>query len=267
MVRAMLRLGTKFAKVSVARKRAARLRKKDYFQVYVSAVRPASGQLEVCLTRDETLASRPRKMPVRDLPLGHEYTGVVVRVEDYGVLVDVGAVRPGLLPLRRVADLMGHYIPQAAGLVKAGLERGARIKVQVTPTNTTEGSSSSKKKFALDFTDAVKEEAAVERARRAAVKAARLEARSSPPAVAVTAASVDPSAATTAADVSATASELSEEEALAWAAFASNPSAPSSEIAASHDEEDDDEDDEEEYDEDDYDEDREIEDALGLGSY
>jgi predicted RNA-binding protein with RPS1 domain len=60
-----------------------------------------------------------------------ELVGTVTRIVPYGVFVDVGANRRGLLHIQKVADLYGHYIDKEQGLEEAGLERGARIRVAV----------------------------------------------------------------------------------------------------------------------------------------
>lgn len=69
----------------------------------------------------------------------------VVQVRSYGVFVDVGVSRLGLLHINTVADFFGTYIDKKKGLRKAGLEEGAEIKVSVQ--------SNQRKRLALDFTE------------------------------------------------------------------------------------------------------------------
>ena len=232
---AMLRLPLA-RKRSVTTKRAARLRKKKYFTVYVDRVFPDSDQLEVRLKQEKPTATtkttqqqQPQLRPVSSLTVGQECVGTIVEVRDYGVLVRLDGInRPGLLHIQQVADLYGHYIHKAAGLVKAGLEQGARIKCQVL-------SVSSRKRLLLDFTTAAQQEAARQRAETRAVDQ-------------------EPSAVDN--DISA-----QTEQAPAWTAH--------EEVTEAHDEDDpyaayynSSSDDNEEYDED-----REIEDQFGLGTY
>eukprot|EP00560_Eucampia_antarctica_P001056 CAMPEP_0197841752 /NCGR_PEP_ID=MMETSP1437-20131217/46356_1 /TAXON_ID=49252 ORGANISM="Eucampia antarctica, Strain CCMP1452" /NCGR_SAMPLE_ID=MMETSP1437 /ASSEMBLY_ACC=CAM_ASM_001096 /LENGTH=170 /DNA_ID=CAMNT_0043451549 /DNA_START=1003 /DNA_END=1515 /DNA_ORIENTATION=- len=82
---------------------------------------------------------------------GYELEGTVVRVHSYGVFVDVGANRLGLLPIQHVAQLYGRYIRKERGLIEAGLETHARIRVAV--------SSNQRKRLTLDFTNDVKQQA------------------------------------------------------------------------------------------------------------
>jgi predicted RNA-binding protein with RPS1 domain len=239
--------------------------------VYVTRIDSASVRLEVSVDPEDGVAAAaaakkkgstsssspptPSPAPVSSLQAGQELQGKIERIEDYGCLVRFqGVKRHGLLRIQSVADLYGTYISKKAGLIEAGLERGAAIKVQVA--NVTG------KRLLLDFTNVTKEEALQERKEEAEAKEERLRQRRqqfdrSP---APQTSDAQTSKATAVSTTSAT--ELSPEEEAAWAAYASqDPSAVDEE-----DEEDDDDDDD--YDDDgDYDEDRDIEDALGLGSY
>ena len=216
MVNGMMRLDR--SKKSVAQKRVARLRKKDEVDLYVSRIQLGCGRLEVCLEPEDVVKYQlPPKTPVSTLRSGQEVTGKVVRLLPYGALVDVGANRVGLLHIQKVADLYGRYIDKEEGLVKAGLERGAKIRVAVA--------QNVKRRLSLDFTEDVKEEAAKDQNSGA------------------------PSPSSTAQNNVS----MSEEELAAWAAYASDSQGQS--------------DDDDYEDEDDYDEDKNIEDALGLGTY
>lgn len=217
---AMLRLGGSNMKISVATKKAARLRKKKQFPVYVSRIRLDNDQMEVTLDEKQEPIFEPKTLvSVSRFKVGQELSGIIQRVEDYGILVDVGANRPGLLHIRQVGNLYQKYIDKSKGLKKVGLVKGVQVDVQVI--------SIEKKRLFLDFSEALKQEAE----RKYSVQEED--------------ANVDPYA----------------EEAALYAA---------QQQAAVEDQDNDDNDDEE-YDDDDeddyYDEDRDIEDAMGLGTY
>ena len=203
--------------------------------MYVSRIRLAQDQFEVVLSLDE-VAHYQRDAPLQSvsrLNAGDEVTGTVVRVEDYGVMVDVdGYNRAGLLHIQRVADLYGSYIDKKQGLEEAGLERGTRVKLQVA-------AAVDKKRVFLDFTDNVKEEAAAEQRELEENKAQRQQ-EGLFVAIPASVSNIKTAVATTV--VKEDGSSISED-----------------------DDRNEEYDDEEEYDE--YDEERDIEDALGLGTY
>lgn len=155
MVSAMLRFQTKYKKISVIRKRAAKLSGKPV-ELYVHKIRLDNGKLEVCADHETLLTAiandeSKSTVPASYLKVGQELIGTVIRVRPYGCLVDVGANRKGLLHIQKVADLYGTYINKEKGLEKAGLELGAVIRVSVL--------TNEKKRLALDFTEDVKEDA------------------------------------------------------------------------------------------------------------
>lgn len=252
IVNAMLRLDR--AKESVTKKRAARLRKKEFVDLWVSRVQAECGRLEVCLNEEdvEKYQKQP-KTTVSLLRAGMEVTGRIVRILPYGVMVDVGANRLGLLHILKVRELYGRYIDKEKGLVEAGLERGTKVRLCVKAIE--------KRRLELDFTEDVKSDAEAELGANKSQKSAPLS---------------EPEGSTAErADTSMSAEELSE-----WAAFAESainpqgipPHAEEEQSGKSQDleeEEDpkDDDYDEDEGDYDDYDEQRDIEDSLGLGYY
>ena len=275
IVHAMLRLGPPRGKQSVALKRAARLRKKQSlgFPVFVQKIRLESDQLEVCLDRDEALdvlkqQQQSDRVSVSSLTVGQELMGQVIRVEPYGVLLDVGANRHGLLHIRTVAQLFQRYIAGRDGLQQtAGLSRGSRVNVQVQ--------SIEKKRLQLDFTNQAKEtvqEIIKEEQQEAKQRKKPQNRKQKEPVLSSdteTSISDAPQKTTSMSSSSSSAAvlSLSAEEEAAWAAFgasaSSAPSTSSSESDATTYNHEDYED--EVYDE--YDEDRDIEDALGLGTY
>ena len=162
------------------------------------------------------------------------HVGIVKRIESYGVLVDIGTNRLGLLHIKKVSDLYKRYIAKEKGLEKAGLELGAKIRVQVMEKD--------KKRIFLDFTNDVKEDAIAE-----ANETLKEEKEK---------------------EIENNEHYLSDEDAAEWAKFAAGDDYSSSQ----EDNEDDyyDASAWEEFaikDNSDDDEDRKIEDALGLGSY
>lgn len=248
IVTAMLRLSD--SKLSVARKRASRLRKRDYFPVYVSRIRTDNAALEVCLTREEALQEPPTQLKLKHLQPGQVVQGRVVRVLDYGVLVDVGATRKhGLLHIRTVAKLLGRYIDKAAGLQKtAGLKQGTAVELQIA--------NIANKEIALDFTPQAYEVAQAEQEEYSSKKSSQTMLSDE---------SQSKTSTTTTATTTTTSTGLSKEEQEAWAAFAANPTASSSSPSQEEETYEEEEGDGDDYD--DYDEDRDIEDALGLGYY
>lgn len=250
IVTGVLRLDQDRRKLSVARKRAARLKGRPAFSGFVSRIRPDSDQFEICLSIEEVQSKQRPKLPgVSSLSAGQEVIGTVVRIENYGVLVNVGVNRPGLLHIKTVADLVGKFLPPTVeGFEGVGLELGAKVKLQVQ--------SNEKKRLFLDFTEDVKQEAEQEREDRKRKK--EQQAKQAIEGDSGVQVDVDGPSSDAITDLLPV---LSKEEEAAWAAYASQ-----SESAQVQDEEESDDDDDE-YDDDDYDEDRDIEDALGLGTY
>jgi hypothetical protein len=147
------------------------------------------------------------------------------------------------LHIQKVADLYQHYIDKEKGLEQAGLERGARIRVAVLENE--------RKRLFLDFTEDVKQQAAQE------VEAETAE-KESDSVVETTMVSeeripVEEKQEQSGEEEKWSYASISDEEAAAWAAYAGMEEGEEEHIY--------------EEDNDDYDEDKNIEDALGLGSY
>ena len=247
----MLRLGRRGMKNSVVRKKLKKLPPGELLEVYVSRVRPDHGSFEVCLNREQALeqgAEEGRRVSATTLRPGQELAGTVKNVTPYGCFVDVGANRNGLLHITRVASRYGEYINKVEGLEGKGLKRGLPVSVVVV--------SNERKRLELDLVPAEEAEEKEE----------------------------DGAASSTSGSVVASYSDISEDEAAAWAAYGS-PSVVDDEEAAwaAYDAGEDDlggdPADEEEaamwaaYNQFDtnenssYDEDADIEDSLGIGSY
>jgi len=243
IVNGMMRLGKRNMKKSVAQKKSSRFRqKKDGVELYVSRIFPEAGRFEVMTSLEDvdyTVKSKESMIPASSLKIHQELEGTVVNVEPYGAFIDVGANRNGLLHIQKVADLMGQYIDKEKGLQEAGLERGARVRVQVLENQ--------KKRLFLDFPNDVKEAAAEELKQQEGAKQKEVEEKEKAAKIAK--------------------NYISEDEAAAWAEFAAlDTSAPVDDKGSDDEEEEvDGYNDHEDYDE--YDEDRDIEDSLGLGMY
>jgi predicted RNA-binding protein with RPS1 domain len=299
----LVRLGGPNMKASVARKKASKIRQRCMAEpeekvkekgkgggvsgagltVYVTRIDRAGIRLEVSVNADDGIAaaaaarkesstlstssSSSKLAHVSTLQAGQELQGTIERIEDYGCLVRIpGLKRHGLLRIQSVADLYGTYIAKKQGMVDAGLERGAAVKVQVA--NVTG------KRLLLEFTDSTKEQAVLQRQEQAEekiesvrkkqeafkeLKAEKLRKKQEKFKVKTSDAKV--STATAVATDSTSTTGLSPEEEAAWAAYAAKDD------DAEDDDDDDNDDDDDDEDYDDYDEDRDIEDSLGLGSY
>ena len=132
IVNGMLRIpGKRGMKTSVARKKAKKI-SDSLVEVYVSKLRLDHGSFEVCLSREEALSSyEEKKIPCSSLKPGEKLSGKVKHIKDYGVFVDVGANRNGLIHISKVATAQNRYINKKEGLKSAGLARGSTVRVIV----------------------------------------------------------------------------------------------------------------------------------------
>ena len=89
--------------------------------VYVLKVEKDTGRIALSLVK-------PPAMPWDDIKEGSTVTGTVVRLEKFGVFVDIGAERPGMI---HVSELASGYVNSPSDVVKVGDE----VKAQVIKVN------------------------------------------------------------------------------------------------------------------------------------
>jgi len=89
----------------------------DSVSVWVTKVDTDKGHIGLTMVK-------PPDVEWRELANGQVYTGTVTRMEAYGVFVDIGAERPGLLHIREMSD---GYVRHPSELVKIGDEIEVRI--------------------------------------------------------------------------------------------------------------------------------------------
>mmetsp|Transcript_3297 Transcript_3297/g.7229 ORF Transcript_3297/g.7229 Transcript_3297/m.7229 type:complete len:398 (+) Transcript_3297:49-1242(+) len=251
MVNGMLRLGRRGARKSATKKRVARMTDKA-IDLFVSRIDTATGRLEVTTSlekAEEAAGTGDKKTPASSLKAGDELIGTVVEVRDYGVFVDVGANRLGLLHIQRVADLFDRYIKKAEGLAEAGLERGAQIRVAVV--------TNEKKRLFLDFTPDVKNEAETKRKDRQRERDEAAEKKAARRAAEMRDKEEKAKPKASASENGDELSGISADEAAAWAAYGASDDDDVADWAAFAAGDDSSA----------YDEDDDIEDALGIGSY
>ena len=97
--------------------RSAPLKVGDAVTVWVSKVNAAGGA--IFLTLD-----KPVEVEWRDLAEGQVRRGRVVRVEQFGVFLDIGAEKPGLIHVR---ELTADRVEHANEVVKEGAELEAKV--------------------------------------------------------------------------------------------------------------------------------------------
>lgn len=82
----------------------------DNVTVYVMAVDKKSGRLDLTMIK-------PPAVSWNELKENQLYTGTVVRIERFGVFIDIGAERPGLI---HVSELTTGYVNDPSEVVKVG---------------------------------------------------------------------------------------------------------------------------------------------------
>lgn len=85
--------------------------------VYVLRVEPEARRIALSL-------EKPAAVSWDDLQEGMQVTGTVVRMEKFGVFVDIGAERPGMI---HVSELANGFVNSPSDVVKVGEQVNARI--------------------------------------------------------------------------------------------------------------------------------------------
>lgn len=89
----------------------------DTVTVWVTDVNAEKGRIALTMVE-------PPRVDWRELAEEQVHTGTVTRIEDYGVFVDIGAERPGLLHIR---EMSADYVRHPSELVKLGDELEVRV--------------------------------------------------------------------------------------------------------------------------------------------
>jgi len=89
----------------------------DSVTVWVAKVNSEKGRIGLTMIE-------PPRVDWHELAEGRIYTGTVTRMEPYGVFVDIGAERPGLLHVR---EMSAGYVRHPSELVRMGEEIEVRI--------------------------------------------------------------------------------------------------------------------------------------------
>ncbi|MFL7791734.1 MAG: S1 RNA-binding domain-containing protein [Anaerolineae bacterium] len=89
----------------------------DDVTVWVTKVDAENGRIALTMVE-------PPERDWNELATGQIHTGVVMRIENYGAFVNIGAERPGLLHVREMA---AGYVRHPSELVKVGDEIDVRI--------------------------------------------------------------------------------------------------------------------------------------------
>lgn len=85
--------------------------------VYILKADPASGRIALA-------TEKPPENPISDIRVGAEVMGTVVRIENFGAFVDIGAERPGMV---HVSELSTEYINSPEDKVSVGQEVRVRV--------------------------------------------------------------------------------------------------------------------------------------------
>ncbi len=107
---------SKISKDSVSRVSDV-LKKGQDVEVWIQRVDPETKKIELTMLE-------PLGMDWRDIKPNMEVTGVVTRLEKYGVFVDIQAERPGLV---HISEMAHGYVRTPADIVKKGQEVSVKV--------------------------------------------------------------------------------------------------------------------------------------------
>lgn len=93
------------------------LKEGEEITVYVLAYDKRSGRLDLTMIK-------PADVTWNEVKVGQDYTGIVERIESYGVFVNIGAERPGMI---HVSELAKGYVSDPREVVKLGDTIEARV--------------------------------------------------------------------------------------------------------------------------------------------
>jgi ribosomal protein S1 len=97
------------------------LKEGEEIEVYIYKVNPKQSKIELTMIE-------PLDKEWNELKVGSELEGTITRIEKYGVFVDVGAERPGLV---HISEMAHGYVRQPTDLVK----KGDTVEVKVLKIN------------------------------------------------------------------------------------------------------------------------------------
>ena len=112
--------------------------------VYVLKVEPETGRVALSLVK-------PPDVTWETLEVGQLHTGTVTRVEKFGVFVDIGAERPGMVHVSELAD---GFVKSPSDVVSVGQE----VEVRIIKVNRKKRQIDMSMKSAPQITETVVEE-------------------------------------------------------------------------------------------------------------
>lgn len=94
------------------------------------------------LLKEQAVVQKSERVPVRSLSVGQRLTGIIQQIGLFGIFVDVGAQRDGLVPISLVsegyiADVYEEYMPgQKVTVFVAQIKQNGELSLTMQPTGT-----------------------------------------------------------------------------------------------------------------------------------